>query len=40
MADFDDIGSLKVRAPVQVSGVTVGRVAEIKLSAESLRATV
>lgn len=39
-ADFDDIGSLKVRAPVQVSGVTVGRVAEIKLSAESLRATV
>lgn len=30
-ADFDNIGGLKVRAPVKSSGVIVGRVKEIKL---------
>lgn len=39
-ADFEDIGSLKVRAPVQVSGVTVGRVAQIALDPASFRARV
>lgn len=39
-ADFDDIGSLKVRAPVQVSGVTVGRVSGINLDPNSFRAHV
>lgn len=28
-ADFDDIGGLKVRSPVNAAGVTVGRVADI-----------
>ncbi|ASG04533.1 MULTISPECIES: outer membrane lipid asymmetry maintenance protein MlaD [Vibrio] len=35
-AEFDNIGSLKVRSPVKVGGVVVGRVAEIKLDRESL----
>lgn len=39
-ADFDDTGSLKVRAPVLVSGVTVGRVASINLDPTSFRAHV
>jgi phospholipid/cholesterol/gamma-HCH transport system substrate-binding protein len=39
-ADFDDIGSLKVRAPVQVSGVTVGRVSDISLDPKTFRARV
>ncbi len=39
-ADFDDIGSLKIRAPVQVSGVTVGRVSAIDLDPSSFRARV
>ncbi|MBS0350033.1 MAG: outer membrane lipid asymmetry maintenance protein MlaD [Proteobacteria bacterium] len=39
-ADFDDIGSLKVRAPVQVSGVTVGRVSDINLDPKTFRARV
>lgn len=39
-ADFDNIGSLKVRAPVQVSGVTVGRVEAINLDPDSFRARV
>lgn len=39
-ADFDDIGSLKVRAPVQVSGVTVGRVSDINLDPQTFRARV
>lgn len=39
-ADFDDIGSLKIRAPVQVSGVTVGRVEAINLDPNSFRARV
>lgn len=39
-ADFDGIGSLKVRAPVQISGVTVGRVSSIILDSQSFRARV
>lgn len=39
-ADFDDIGSLRSRASVQVSGVTVGRVSTITLDPKSLRAHV
>jgi len=39
-ADFEDIGSLKVRAPVQVSGVTVGRVTDIDLDPDTFRARV
>lgn len=39
-ADFDDTGSLKVRAPVLVSGVMVGRVASINLDPTSFRAHV
>jgi phospholipid/cholesterol/gamma-HCH transport system substrate-binding protein len=33
-AYFDNIGALKVRAPVRSAGVTVGRVASIKLDAK------
>jgi len=39
-ADFDNVGDLKVRAPVSVSGVTVGRVSGIKLDPQTFRATV
>lgn len=39
-ADFDNIGGLKVRAPVSVSGVTIGRVGSIKLDPETYRAAV
>lgn len=39
-AEFDNIGDLKVRAPVTISGVTVGRVSEIKLDEHSFRANV
>ncbi len=38
-ASFDDIGSLKARAPVSISGVKVGRVAEIRLG-DDMRARV
>ncbi|WP_394249429.1 outer membrane lipid asymmetry maintenance protein MlaD [Vibrio profundi] len=34
-ATFDNIGSLKVRSPVKVGGVVVGRVNSIELDAES-----
>ncbi|WP_107850934.1 outer membrane lipid asymmetry maintenance protein MlaD [Oceanimonas marisflavi] len=34
-ARFDNIGGLKVRSPVKVGGVVVGRVAGISLDAES-----
>ena len=33
-ADFDNIGGLKVRAPVKSSGVVVGRVSDIRLDNE------
>ncbi|MEH0666767.1 outer membrane lipid asymmetry maintenance protein MlaD [Vibrio scophthalmi] len=35
-AEFDNIGSLKVRSPVKVGGVVIGRVAKIELNPESL----
>ena len=35
-AEFDNIGSLKVRAPVKVGGVVVGRVSSIVLNKNSL----
>lgn len=39
-APFDNIGGLKVRAPVKSAGVLVGRVAEIRFDARSYRAIV
>lgn len=39
-ADFDNTGDLKVRAPVSVSGVKVGRVSAIRLDPETYRAEV
>lgn len=39
-AQFDNIGDLKERAPVRLSGVTVGRVTRIALDPTSLRAEV
>lgn len=40
VARFDDIGSLKERAPVSMSGVTIGRVTEIEFDGISLEAVV
>ena len=40
MASFDNVGSLKVRAPVSMSGVTIGRVTAIELDSLSLEAKV
>lgn len=37
---FDNIGGLKVRAPVTLAGVTVGRVTEIQYDPEQYRAQV
>jgi len=39
-AEFDDIGGLKVRAPVKSAGVLVGRVEGITFDNQSLRAKV
>lgn len=39
-ADFDNTGGLKVRAPVKVSGVIVGRVTDIRLDTQNMRAKV
>jgi phospholipid/cholesterol/gamma-HCH transport system substrate-binding protein len=39
-ARFDNIGGLKVRAPVRSSGVLVGRVSEIRFDNERFQATV
>ena len=39
-ADFDNIGGLKVRAPVKSAGVTIGRVAAIALDPSSFQGTV
>jgi phospholipid/cholesterol/gamma-HCH transport system substrate-binding protein len=39
-ARFDNIGGLKVRAPVRSSGVLVGRVADINFDNERFQATV
>jgi len=40
MAKFDNIGGLKVRAPVKSSGVVVGRVGEIRFDNDSFEAVV
>jgi phospholipid/cholesterol/gamma-HCH transport system substrate-binding protein len=39
-AEFDDIGGLKVRAPVKSAGVVVGRVENIAFDNQTLRAHV
>lgn len=39
-ARFENIGSLKPRAPVSISGVTIGRVTGITFDSESLEAEV
>src|SRR5690606_27921291 len=40
VAKFDDIGGLKVRAPVKSAGVVVGRVAAIEFDDQDFRASV
>ena len=40
LAKFDNIGGLKVRAPVRSAGVTVGRVASITLDAKTYQGVV
>jgi phospholipid/cholesterol/gamma-HCH transport system substrate-binding protein len=39
-AHFDNVGSLKNRAPVSMSGVTIGRVKAVRLDPERLNAEV
>lgn len=39
-AAFDDIGGLKVRAPVKIGGVQIGEVANIKLNPDTFKASV
>ncbi len=39
-ARFENVGSLKTRAPVAMSGVTIGRVTNIEFDGESLEAVV
>ena len=39
-ANFDNIGGLKVRAPVRTAGVTVGRVTAIKLDGKTFQGVV
>lgn len=39
-ADFADVGSLKVKAPVKVSGILVGRVSAIELDPQTYQAKV
>jgi phospholipid/cholesterol/gamma-HCH transport system substrate-binding protein len=40
VAEFDNIGSLKQRAPVRIAGVTIGRVESVLLNRKSFRAKV
>ncbi|HHA18210.1 MAG: outer membrane lipid asymmetry maintenance protein MlaD [Gammaproteobacteria bacterium] len=40
IAEFENIGGLKVRSPVTMAGVRVGRVADISLSSENYTAQV
>ena len=40
VADFDNIGDLKERAPVTLAGVKIGRVSAISLDPQTFRATV
>ena len=37
-ADFDNVGGLKVRAPVEIGGVVIGRVTNIELDAQTYKA--
>jgi len=39
-ARFDNVGSLKERAPVSMSGVTIGRVTKVRFDGASLEAVV
>ena len=39
-ADFDNVGGLKVKAPIKEAGVVVGRVADIRLDPKTYRARV
>lgn len=39
-AEFDNIGGLKVRAPVKSAGVVVGRVSEVRFDGQSYKAVV
>lgn len=39
-ADFDNVGDLKVRAPVSISGVRVGQIDSIKLDPKTFQAVV
>ncbi len=39
-AKFDNIGGLKVRAPVKSAGVVIGRIADIKLDEQTFQAVV
>ena len=39
-ARFDNVGSLKPRAPVAMSGVTIGRVTDVRFDPERLNAVV
>lgn len=39
-AEFDNIGSLKLRAPVKLAGVVIGRVVGIQLDQKTFRAKV
>lgn len=39
-ARFENVGSLKKRAPVAMAGVTIGRVTDVEFDAESLEAVV
>lgn len=39
-AKFDNIGGLKIRAPVKSAGVVVGRVSDIKFDSEAYQAVV
>lgn len=40
IAEFDNVGSLKQRAPVRIAGVTIGRVDSILLDRKTFRAKV
>lgn len=39
-AEFDNVGDLKVRAPVSISGVTIGQVSRIQIDPNNFRAIV
>jgi phospholipid/cholesterol/gamma-HCH transport system substrate-binding protein len=39
-AEFDDIGSLKIRSPIKMSGVQIGEVAGISLDPQTFKAVI